>query len=148
MPARKKRKTAATQERRHGKKGEPPFPPSFYIMTLEAMEACNFPLPQVGPDGEMSCPEGFTATQPSTPAEAGIFMSNHTSMCLPPYLPPPPPPSPRPGRRETKRSGRPVSQREDANHRGILMYRRFQGNSLSRSGNAQGLALEWLSLAY
>ncbi|KAK9835492.1 hypothetical protein WJX74_001422 [Apatococcus lobatus] len=70
VPARKKRKTAATQERKSGKKGA--FPPSFYIMTLEAMEACNFPLPQVGPDGEMSCPEGFSATQPSSPAEAGV----------------------------------------------------------------------------
>ena len=45
-------------------------------MTLEAMEACNFPLPQVGHDGEMSCPEGFTATQPSPPAEAGDHISN------------------------------------------------------------------------
>ena len=39
VPARKKRKTAAAVERQNGK-AQPPFPPSFYIMTPEAMEAC------------------------------------------------------------------------------------------------------------
>ena len=42
-----------------------PFPPDYYTMTLEQMEANNYPLPEVDDEGHMACPAGFMATQPA-----------------------------------------------------------------------------------
>lgn len=42
-----------------------PFPPDYYTMTLEQMEANNYPLPEVDDEGHMACPAGFIATQPA-----------------------------------------------------------------------------------
>ena len=42
-----------------------PFPPDYYTMTLEQMEANDYPLPEVDDVGRMACPAGFIATQPA-----------------------------------------------------------------------------------
>lgn len=41
------------------------FPPDHYCMTLEQMEANNYPLPEIDDEGHMACPTGFIATQPA-----------------------------------------------------------------------------------
>lgn len=42
-----------------------PFPPDYYTVTLEQMEANNYPLPEVDDEGHMACPAEFIATQPA-----------------------------------------------------------------------------------
>ncbi|KAK9820565.1 hypothetical protein WJX72_011714 [[Myrmecia] bisecta] len=70
VPMRKKRKREVAEEKQAGKRRRAPFPPSHYAMRLEQMEAHNFPLPEVSESGEMRCPEGYIATQPSGAAGA------------------------------------------------------------------------------
>lgn len=52
------------------------FPPDHYCMTLEQMEANNYPLPEIDDEGHMACPAGFIATQP-----AGLLSSITPCVC-------------------------------------------------------------------
>ncbi len=68
----KKRKRETEEEVRSAKRansGRPPFPPTHYVMSLKEMEAADFPVPELGPDGQLRLPEGHVATQPP-PGEA------------------------------------------------------------------------------
>ena len=70
VPVSKKRKRDSDQQQQlchealHNGK-QVPFPPEHYTMTLEQMEANNYPLPEVDDEGHMTCPAGFMATQPA-----------------------------------------------------------------------------------
>ncbi|CAL8460741.1 g272 [Coccomyxa elongata] len=54
----------AAQEQKSKKQKKLPFPPKHYIATLENLKSSEYPLPVVGPAGELACPEGYIATRP------------------------------------------------------------------------------------
>jgi hypothetical protein len=68
----------------------PPFPASHYALTLDQLRDSGYPLPELDPDGEMACPDGYVATLP-TPGGAsqchaaahGGKRSRHPIMCQP-----------------------------------------------------------------
>ena len=74
VPFSKKRKRENEQKQQQTGKGQKggkqtPFPPSHYAVSLEQMEANLYPLPVIDDNGDMTCPDGFVATQPAgTPA--------------------------------------------------------------------------------
>ncbi|BDA41970.1 Small RNA degrading nuclease 5 [Coccomyxa sp. Obi] len=54
----------AAQEQKSSKPKKQPFPPKHYIATLDNLKSSEYPLPVVGPTGELACPEGYIATRP------------------------------------------------------------------------------------
>ena len=54
------------QQARQAQNGhQKPLPPSHYRVTLQQMEANDYPLPLVDDQGVMTCPKDFVATQPA-----------------------------------------------------------------------------------
>jgi hypothetical protein len=59
-----KKQRQQEQARRARKSGGRPFPPRHYVASLAELEGAEFPLPAMGPDGQLACPEGYVATRP------------------------------------------------------------------------------------
>jgi hypothetical protein len=54
-----------------------PFPPKHYVATVESLQTYEYPLPATGPSGELHCPEGFVATQPSAPSTDVVSLHHY-----------------------------------------------------------------------
>lgn len=70
VPFSKKRKRENEQKQQltgQAQKGskQTPFPAAHYAVTLQQMEANLYPLPVIDDDKNMTCPDGFVATQPA-----------------------------------------------------------------------------------
>lgn len=68
VPFSKKRKRENEQQQTGGSQTgskHKPFPAAHYTVTLEQMEANLYPLPSIDDNGNMTCPDGFAATQPA-----------------------------------------------------------------------------------
>ena len=59
-----KKQRQQEQQRRARRMNGRPFPPQHYVASLAELEGAEFPLPSMGPDGQLACPEGYAATRP------------------------------------------------------------------------------------
>lgn len=66
----------AQQKGQSVKQKRRPFPPKHYIATLETLKSSEYPLPIVGPDGKLECPEGYIATK------AGVLKDRFVGLVL------------------------------------------------------------------
>ncbi|EIE25425.1 hypothetical protein COCSUDRAFT_13461 [Coccomyxa subellipsoidea C-169] len=72
----------AQQKGQSVKKKRQPFPPKHYIATLEALKSSEYPLPIVGPDGKLECPEGYIATKAGGGDEEPALIGLDCEMCV------------------------------------------------------------------
>lgn len=80
VPMTKKRKRITNEEEKlveQVRGGAPPFPPSYYALSFQEMQANGYPVPTLGSDGKMHCPDGYVATQP-----AGEGGASHDAMLV------------------------------------------------------------------
>jgi hypothetical protein len=54
----------------HTRSGQPPFPPSHYVLSALEMQANKYPVATLGDDGGLHAPEGYAATGPAAGATA------------------------------------------------------------------------------
>ena len=52
------------EQRKQARDGARPFPPKHYAASVAEMESAEYPLPSLGPDGQLAPPEGYTSTRP------------------------------------------------------------------------------------
>lgn len=88
VPLSKKRKRdndhqQQQQQARQAQNGnQKPLPPSHYRVTLQQMEANDYPLPLVDDQGVMTCPKDFVATQPAGDKAPLDMVSVDCEMCV------------------------------------------------------------------
>mmetsp|Transcript_18913 Transcript_18913/g.52754 ORF Transcript_18913/g.52754 Transcript_18913/m.52754 type:complete len:651 (+) Transcript_18913:172-2124(+) len=58
-----------------------PFPPDYYVITLEEMENLNYPLPTLGEDGGLMPPQGYLPTATGDGSMDGVLVGLDCEMC-------------------------------------------------------------------
>ena len=71
------------QQQKSSRQKKQPFPPKHYIATLDNLKSSEYPLPVVGPAGELACPEGYIATRPGADNKSMLFhLVDGTDHCV------------------------------------------------------------------